>query len=261
MTDAPLGVLDQVAGMLLLTGKAVVATFTPPYSWKEEFVEESWLILRRCLIPMIISTVAFGFGAPGLQASNLTQIFGTIDREGAFFVMASIREFAGWINGMVIAGVAGTAICADLGARKVREELDALAVLGLDPVRTIVTPRFLALGIMTPLMNILALTFGVVGGWLAAVVVWGETSAGYVATFSSNFTFPDLFGSVLKTTGFGFIIAIACCYKGLNVKGGAQGVGRAVNQAVVIAFAGIWVFNSMFTNIMLAAYPETGNLH
>jgi phospholipid/cholesterol/gamma-HCH transport system permease protein len=261
LTDGPVGVLDQVAGMMLLTGKAVVATFTPPYSWKEEFVEESWLILRRCLIPMIISTVAFGFGAPGLQASNLTQIFGTIDREGAFFVMASIREFAGWINGMVIAGVAGTAICADLGARKVREELDALAVLGLDPVRTIVTPRFLALGIMTPLMNILALTFGVIGGWLAAVVVWGETSAGYVATFSSNFTFPDLFGSVLKTTGFGFIIAIACCYKGLNVKGGAQGVGRAVNQAVVIAFAGIWVFNSMFTNIMLAAYPETGNLH
>jgi len=261
MTGAPLGVLEQVAGMLLLTGKAVVATFTPPYSWKEEFVEESWLILRRCLIPMIISTVAFGFGAPGLQASNLTQIFGTIDREGAFFVMASIREFAGWINGMVIAGVAGTAICADLGARKVREELDALAVLGLDPVRTIVTPRFLALGIMTPLMNILALTFGVIGGWIAAVVVWSETSAGYVATFSSNFTFPDLFGSVLKTTGFGFIIAIACCYKGLNVKGGAQGVGRAVNQAVVIAFAGIWVFNSMFTNIMLAAYPETGNLH
>lgn len=261
MTDAPLGILEQVAGMMLLTGKAVVATFTPPYSWKDEFVEESWLILRRCLIPMIISTIAFGFGAPGLQAANLTQIFGTVDREGAFFVMASIREFAGWINGMVIAGVAGTAICADLGARKVREELDALAVLGLDPVRTIVTPRFLALGIMTPLMNILALAFGVLGGWIATVVVWGETSAGFIATFSSNFTFPDLFGSVLKTTGFGFIIAIACCYKGLNVKGGAQGVGRAVNQAVVIAFAGIWVFNSLFTNILLAAFPETGNLH
>jgi phospholipid/cholesterol/gamma-HCH transport system permease protein len=255
------GWLEQIAGMMLLTGKAVVATFTPPYSWKEEFVEEAFLILRRCLIPMIISTVAFGFGAPGLQASNLTQIFGTIDREGAFFVMASIREFAGWINGMVIAGVAGTAICADLGARKVREELDAMAVLGLDPVRQIVTPRFLALGIVTPLMNILALTFGVMGGWLAAVVVWGETSAGYVATFTSNFTFPDLFGAVFKTTGFGFIIAVACCYKGLNVKGGAQGVGRAVNQAVVISFAGIWVFNYLFTAILLAAYPETGNLH
>ena len=259
--DSHFGWLEQIAGMMLLTGKAVVATFTPPYSWKEEFVDEAFLILRRCLIPMIICTTAFGFGAPGLQASNLTQIFGTIDREGAFFVMASIREFAGWINGMVIAGVAGTAICADLGARKVREELDAMAVLGLDPVRQIVTPRFLALGIMTPLMNMIALVFGVVGGWAAAVIVWGETTAGFISTFTSNFTFPDLFGAVFKTTGFGFIIALACCYKGLNVKGGAQGVGRAVNQAVVISFAGIWVFNYLFTAILLAAYPETGNLH
>jgi len=136
-----------------------------------------------------------------------------------------------------------------------------MAVLGLDPVRTIVTPRFLALGIMTPLMNIMALVFGVMGGWLAAVVVWGETTAGYMGTFTSNFTFPDLFGSVLKTTGFGFIVAIACCYKGMNVKGGAEGVGRAVNQAVVIAFCGIWLFNNLFTAMMLAAYPETGNLH
>ena len=60
-------------------------------------------------------------------------MFGTIDREGAFFVMASVREFAPWINGMVMAGVGGTAICADLGARKVREEIDALSVLGLGP--------------------------------------------------------------------------------------------------------------------------------
>jgi phospholipid/cholesterol/gamma-HCH transport system permease protein len=259
--EAQLGWIEQLAGMMILTGKAFVATFTPPYSWKEEFVEEAWLVLRRCMIPMIISTIAFGYGAPGLQAANITSIFGTLDREGAFFVMASIREFAGWINGMVIAGVAGTAICADLGSRKVREELDAMSVLGLDPVRQIVTPRFLALGIVTPLMNILALVFGVLGGAIATVVVWQETLAGYVGTFTSNFTFPDLFGAVLKTTCFGFIIAIACCYKGMNVKGGAQGVGRAVNQAVVISFAGIWAFNNLFTAMLLAAFPETGNLH
>src|SRR5439155_21483860 len=176
------------------------------------------------------STVAFGFGAPGLQGGNITYIFGTVDRLGAFFVMASIREFAPWINGMVIAGVGGTAICADLGARKIRQELDALAVLGLDPVRSIVVPRFLALGLVTAFMNLLALVFGVVGGWLAAVVVFGESSAGYLGTFTSNFTLPDLLGSVIKTSMFGFIIGIVCCYKGLNVKGGAEGVGRAVNQ-------------------------------
>jgi phospholipid/cholesterol/gamma-HCH transport system permease protein len=259
--EAPLAVLEQVAAMLILTGRTIVSMVTPPYSWTDEFIEEAWLIVKRCTIPVMISTTFFGFGAPGLQGGNITYIFGTVDRLGAFFVMASIREFAPWINGMVIAGVGGTAITADLGARKVRQELDALAVLGLDAVRTIIVPRFLALGLVTALMNLIALVFGVLGGWLAAVPVFGESSAGYFGTFTSNFTLPDLLGSVIKTSLFGFIIAIVCCYKGMNVKGGAEGVGRAVNQAVVTAFAGIWAFNFMFTTTLLAAFPETGNLH
>ncbi|MCW3012478.1 MAG: transporter integral rane protein [Solirubrobacterales bacterium] len=257
---APLGILEQTAEMLLLTGKAITACVTPPFSWKDEFIQEAFLIVRRCLIPVIISTTFFGLGAPGLQGGNITYLFGTIDRLGAFFVMASVREFAPWINGMVIAGVGGTAIAADLGARKVREELDALATLGLDPVREIVAPRFLALGLVTALMNLIAIVFGVLGGYLA-ILVFQDTLAGYLSTFTSNFTLPDLFGSVIKTTLFGFIIAIVCCYKGMNVKGGPEGVGRAVNQAVVISFAGIWTFNFVFTTIMLAAFPETGNLH
>lgn len=258
---SPFGVVEQVAGMLVLTGKTITACLTPPFSWRTEFVDESWLLVRRCTIPVIISTTFFGLGAPGLQGGNLLYIFGTLDRAGAFFVMASVREFAPWINGMVLAGVGGTAICADLGARKVREELDALAVLGLDAVRTVVAPRFLALGLVTALMNLVAIVFGLFGGWLATVVVFQDTTAGYLSTFTSNFTMPDLLGSVIKTSLFGFIIGIVCCYKGMNVRGGAEGVGRAVNQAVVIAFAGIWVFNYMFTSTMLAAFPETGNLH
>ncbi|HYF27358.1 MAG TPA: ABC transporter permease [Baekduia sp.] len=258
--EAPLGILETVGGMLLLFGKATVACVTPPFSWKDEFIEEAWLIVRRCLIPVIISTTFFGLGAPGLQGGNISYLFGTIDRLGAFFVMASVREFAPWINGMVVAGVGGTAIAADLGARKVREELDALATLGLDPVREIVAPRFLALGIVTALMNLIAIVFGLVGGYLA-VLVFQDTLAGYLATFSSNFTMPDLLGSVIKTSLFGFIIAICACYMGMNVRGGPEGVGRAVNTSVVIAFAGIWVFNFLFTTTLLAAFPETGNLH
>jgi phospholipid/cholesterol/gamma-HCH transport system permease protein len=255
------GVLEQVAGIILLTGKTIWACVTPPVSWRYDFVEESWLILKRCTLPVVVSTFLFGFGAPGLQGDNILQIFGSLDRGGAFFVMASVREFAPWINGMVIAGVAGTAICADLGARKVREELDALAVLGLDPVRTLVVPRFLALGTMTASMNLVAIVCGILGGWAVTLLVFGQSTAGYLATFTSNFTVPELLGSVVKTSLFGFIIAAVCCYKGMNVKGGPEGVGRAVNQAVVIAFAAIWVFNSVFTATLLASFPEMGNLH
>jgi phospholipid/cholesterol/gamma-HCH transport system permease protein len=261
----PLGgvaaLLDQTAGMILLGGRTILACVTPPPNWRDDFVEEAWLLVRRCTFPVVLSTVFFGFAAPGVQADNLLSIFGTVDRSGAFFVMASVREFAPWTTAMVLAGVGGTAVCADLGARKVREELDALAVLGLDPVRTLVVPRFLALGCVTAAMNMIALLFGVVGGWIAAVPLYHANTAGFVATFTSNFTMPDLLGSAVKASLFGLIIAIVCCYKGMNVKGGAEGVGRAVNQAVVISFVAVWVVNYMFTTTLLAAFPETSNLH
>src|SRR5205807_2577261 len=133
--------------------------------------------LRLCWFPLLISTIAFGYGAPGLQAANFLTLFGALDRLGGFFVLASIREFAPWVDSMIVAGVAGTAITADLGARKIREELDAL-------------------------------------------------------------------------------ISIVCCYKGMTASGGAAGVGRAVNEAVVISFSGIWAFNYVFTQTLLATHPE-----
>ena len=118
---------------------------------------------------MLISTVAFGFGAPGLQAANFASLFGALDRLGGFFVLASIREFAPFVTAVVVAGVAGTAITADLGARKIREELDALQVLGVDPIKNLVVPRFLSLMLITGLLDIYALLFGIAGGVFATL--------------------------------------------------------------------------------------------
>lgn len=252
--------LAAVAGMLTLIAATLRAAATPPFGWWRDAVDQAWVIVRRCTVPVILSILAFGFGAAGVEAGQFAQLVGSVDRMGASFVTASVREFAPWINGMVIAGVAGTAICADLGARKVREELDALAVLGIDPVRTLVVPRFVALGLVTSLMTFVALFFGALSGLAANVLLFNGTAAGYFATFSNNFTVPELLASVLKTSMFGFIIAIVCCYKGLHAKGGPEGVGRSVNEAVVIAFAGIWIFNFAFTSTFLAAFPQAGDL-
>lgn len=254
-------VLEEIAGMVRLALLTTRVALRPPYSWFDEFVGESFLTIRRCLLPVFVSTLAFGFGNAGIQPDNLLNIFGSVDRSGAFLVAASVREFAPWVNAMVVAGVAGTAICADLGARKARDELDALAVMGVDAIRSLVVPRFLALGVVTALMNVLAIMSGILGALIASVTVFKEPGAAFLATFTSNFSLVDLLGSVVKTSLFGFIIAVVCCFKGMNVSGGPEGVGRAVNQAVVIAFAAIWVFNYMFTALLLGAFPETGNLH
>jgi len=182
-------------------------------------------------------------------------VFGAVDRLGGFFVLAVIREIGPLITSIVVAGVAGTAITADLGARKIREELDALQVLGVDPVKNLVVPRFLSLMIATGLFDIYALLFGIFGGILAAIRL-GQPLGPFWNTLFSNASTVDLWGSVLKTTLFGAIIAIICCYKGMTASGGAEGVGRAVNQAVVTSFLGIGAFNYVFTQTLLATHPN-----
>jgi phospholipid/cholesterol/gamma-HCH transport system permease protein len=122
-----------------------------------------------------------------------------------------------------------------------------------------VVPRFLALMLVTGLFDIYALLFGIFGGVVAALTN-GATLGQFEATFFTNASVVDLWGSVLKCTMFGAIIAIVCCYKGMTASGGAEGVGRAVNQAVVIATLGVFAFNYVFTQTLLATHPEILNI-
>jgi phospholipid/cholesterol/gamma-HCH transport system permease protein len=242
--------LEQVGDMMILTGKTIMSAIRPPYPYGTEFVQQFLFALRLCWFPLLISTIAFGYGAPGLQAGNFLVLFGAIDRLGGFFVLSSIREFAPFVTAIILAGVAGTAITADLGARKIREELDALQVLGVDPVKNLVS-----LMIVTGLFNIYALMFGIFGGVLATLTFKAPLGP-FFATLLTNASTTDLWGSVVKTTLFGAIIAVVSCYKGMTASGGAEGVGRAVNQAVVIAFLGVFAFNYVFTQTLLATHPE-----
>jgi len=142
-----------------------------------------------------------------------------------------------------------------VSARKIREELDALQVLGVDPVKNLVVPRFLALMILTGLFDVFAVLSGIFGGVLATLVN-GAPLGPFWATFFTNASVTDLWGSVLKCTMFGAIVAIVCCYKGMTASGGAAGVGRAVNQAVVMALIAVSAFNYVFTQTLLATHPE-----
>src|SRR5881398_4075292 len=177
--------LEEVGNMVILTGKTVVSAVRPPYPYGAEFVGQFMFALRLCWFPLLISTVAFGYEAPGLQAANFLTLFGALDRLGGFFVLASIREFAPFVTAIVMAGVAGTAITADLGERKIREELDALQVLGVDPVKNLVVPRFLALILITGLLDVYAIIFGIFGGVIAELV-YHQSLAGFWATFFAN---------------------------------------------------------------------------
>ncbi|HEX5308407.1 MAG TPA: ABC transporter permease [Solirubrobacteraceae bacterium] len=247
--------LEEVGDMMILTGRTITSALRPPYPYGDEFVSQFLFVLRLVWFPLLVTTLSINYGAPGLQAANFLTIFGALDRLGGFFVLAAIREIGPLITSIVLAGVAGTAITADLGARKIREELDALQVLGVDPVKNLVVPRFLSLMLVTGLFDLYALLFGIFGGLLASVVNH-QPLGPFWATFFANTSTVDLWGSLLKTMIFGAIIAIVSCYKGMTASGGAEGVGRAVNQGVVIAILGIGAFNYIFTQVLLATHPN-----
>jgi len=247
--------VDEIGAIVVLARKTTLAMLRPPFTYGPELASQFIFGLRMAWFPMVLASLAFTYGPAGIQAAGFLNLFGALDRLGGLLAMAVMREFAPVICAVVIAGVVGTAICADLGARKVREELDALITLGVDPIKSLVVPRCLAVVALTTLLDVFALLFGMVGGMIATVAHGGALGP-FFATFFENATPTEFAASLAKTVVFGAIIAIVCCYKGLTASGGPEGVGRAVNQAIVISFMAIGAVNYVFTQTLLATHPE-----
>jgi phospholipid/cholesterol/gamma-HCH transport system permease protein len=246
--------VSEVGGMFYLAALTVVRMLTPPFDFGPELLAQFRFALRVSFFPLILTSFALSFGPAGIQASDFLGLFGALDRLGAAYELIVVREFAPFVTAIVVAGVAGTAICADLGARRVRDETDALSVMGVDPIKHLVAPRLIAIIAIAVLFDI----FSLLSGMLGAVLVVAENHAPlgpFFSTFFANATTLELAGSVVKAAIYGAVIAIVCCYKGMNASGGPEGVGRAVNQAVVIAFLLIGAIDYTFTQLLLATHP------
>jgi phospholipid/cholesterol/gamma-HCH transport system permease protein len=252
---AAMQLLGEIGDMMILTGRTLLSAIRPPYTYGGEFTVQFLFAIRLCWLPLLITSVCVNYAVPGIQGGSIAQLFGALDRLGGLYSLAAIRELAPFVCAIIVSGVAGTAITADLGARKIREELDALQVLGVDPVKNLVVPRFLALMIATALFDVFAIAASVAGGMAATLHFHAELGP-FFATFWASGSTTEVWGSLLKCTIYGAITAIVCCYKGMTASGGAEGVGRAVNQAVVISLLATGAFNYVFTQTLLATHPE-----
>jgi phospholipid/cholesterol/gamma-HCH transport system permease protein len=241
-----------------LTGACARAMLRPTRQRRREVIRQSAAILTASLPATMLSIAAWGFAGPGLQAGNFLVSFGSIDRSGGFMVVAIVREFGTYVTATVVAGIVGTMFTAELGARRVRGELDALEALGVDPVADLVAPRVLALVLCMMGLDLIALLLGVFGGYLATTLVLGGTRGAFLASFFANTTTADVLASLLKVAVFGLLIGGICGYHGLTASGGAAGVGRAVNRAVVSSLVAIFVVNLIYTQWFLAAFPSVG---
>jgi phospholipid/cholesterol/gamma-HCH transport system permease protein len=222
-----------------------------------EFIEQAWFITSVCLMPTILVSIPFG-AVISLQVGNLTSQLGAQSFAGATAVLAVVREAAPIAAALLIAGAAGSAICSDMGARKIREEIDAMEVLGIDPVARLVVPRVLATVFVALMINGLVIGAGILGGYFFTVIVAGGSAGAFLASFTALASLTDLVLAMIKAAIFGFLAAIVGAYKGLNAGGGPSGVGRAVNESVIIAFMLLFFLNAIITAIYFQVVPPPG---
>ncbi|MFI5909177.1 MlaE family ABC transporter permease [Dactylosporangium sp. NPDC051541] len=236
---------------------ALRGLFRRPWQVRE-FVQQAWFVSSVSIMPAALVSVPFG-AVIALQLGSLVRQLGAQSFTGAASVLAVVREAGPIVTALIIAGAGGSAICADLGARKIREELDAMEVLGIDPLQRLVAPRIAATMLVALLLNGLVSVVGVAGGYFFNVVLQHGTPGAYVASFQALGQLPDLVVGELKALVFGAVAALVASYKGMTAKGGPKGVGDAVNHSVVITFMLLFALNFVITAVYFQIVPQKGS--
>lgn len=249
----------EAGGMSQLLLKALWSAIRHPRGYWGEVVQEMHFTIRRSWIS--ITAALFGFllalSVPSQQWVNLA---GVGELYGPLLLVQSTRSFTVWIAALLVAGVIGAAITAELGSRKVREEIDAMKVMGIDPVRALVVPRIVSITIVTTLLAVPAEIITILSSQFGAAYIGGLTSAEFYSFEWLAMSTVEVVALVLNCLLAGLLIGAVCCYKGLSAGGGALGLGRAVNQAVVISFVALFVMQLGYNAIVLGFFPSLGDL-
>ena len=240
-TVAPLGTF------FAFTADTFVAMFKRPFQWRE-FVQQTWFVASVSLGPAIL--LGIPFVALGTFQFNLILVeIGAIDLSGAGSAFATVTQIGPVATTFIIAGASSTAICADIGARRIREELDAMEVLGIDVIHRLVVPRVLATAVNAFLLNGVMILIGLAGGYFFAVYLQDASPGQYIDSLTLLVGFDDLVHGELRAVVFGVVGALIGCYRGMTCKAGPRGVGNAVNETVVYTFLALFPINILLTQI------------
>ena len=191
-----------------------------------------WLTFQRCFLPVAAVVLPFGM-VMALQGLSVFELFGAHRLLGSLVSASVLRELSPVLASVLVAAQGGSAVAAELASMRIKEELDASEVMAVDSISLHVIPRILGLALACPLLHLVGSVAGITGGYIVAVWIKGEQSGVFLAEMWAFSTPLDLYAGLIKTCVFGVIIGFIAAYHGFNAKGGAAGVGRAVNDTVV----------------------------
>ncbi|MFI6866747.1 MlaE family ABC transporter permease [Nocardia sp. NPDC050406] len=232
---------------------AVTDVVSGRFQWRETLTQ-TWYLITVTAVPAVLMAVPFGV-VVSIQVGNLIHQLGADSLIGAAGGLGVIQQGAPIATGLLLGGAGASAIAADLGARTIRDEIDALRVMGISPVHRLVIPRAVAMLLVAPLLNVLIIFVGVLAGYVVAIGAQGVTPGSYWATFGAFTSLTDIWISLAKALLFGFIVVIVACQRGLEAGGGPRGVADGVNAAVVLSVAGIIVVNLVITQVVTMFLP------
>jgi phospholipid/cholesterol/gamma-HCH transport system permease protein len=202
-------------------------------------------------LPIVLMAGFFIGAVMVLQTGSQFTRFGQTALTGDVVALALVRELGPTLTGILVAGRCSSGIASELGSMVVTEQVDAMRAMGTDPSRKLVTPRVLAGVLMLPLLTALNDFIGLLGGCVASVFTLRLNAVEFWTRAINALDFADVMQGMMKPLVYGFILATVGCYKGLTVRGGTQGVGRATTQAVVVASVMIIAADLFLTRLSL----------
>ncbi|WP_223205633.1 MlaE family ABC transporter permease [Gordonia jinghuaiqii] len=219
-----------------------------------ETLQQTWFLLTVTAFPAVLIALPFGTEI-SVQVGSIVNQVGANSLAGAASGIAVIQQGAPMAAGLLMGGAAASAIAADLGSRAIREEIDAMRVMGVNPIQRLVVPRFLAIVLISPILCVVIITSAVLAGYVLAVNVNDVVPGSFWQSFGAFATVEDLWFAIIKSIVFGMLIVVIASLRGLEAKGGPRGVADAVNASVVLGFVAIFATNLLTTQVQSMFFP------
>ncbi|MFH1136537.1 MAG: ABC transporter permease [Pseudomonadota bacterium] len=240
--------LEEMGRILFMLAGALTWAVRPPYRFRSIFKQMEFIGVNSLFV--VILTGAFTGAVFTLQSYYGFKQFGAEGMVGMTVALAMARELGPVLTALMVTGRAGSAMAAELGTMRVTEQIDALYVMATNPIKYLVVPRVLAGLIVLPLLTAIANFVGVLGAYLVGVDLLGINAGLFVGNIITYVDMSDLVNGLVKSAVFGGVMSLIGCYKGFYASGGAEGVGKATTEAVVLSSIIILISNYMLTAIM-----------
>lgn len=243
-----IGVLKELGNIGIMFLQSIYWTFRRPFKLNYIFKQMEFIGVNSIMVVIITGT--FTGMVLALQSYYGFRKFGAEGLVGTTVALSMTRELGPVLTSLMVTGRAGSAMAAELGSMRVTEQIDALIVMALNPVKYLVVPRVIASFLMFPVLTAIANFVGIIGGYLVGVKLLGINEGAFINKIVKYLDLEDIYNGLIKAAVFGIIMSVISCYKGFYTSGGAEGVGKSTTEAVVMSSVTILVTDYVLTSLM-----------